>query len=275
LKWLFVSDLHGRRRRYRSLFKRVNEGDIDVVLIGGDLLPRRDDNILQFIDEEFFSPVRESTSRGTRFLMIMGNDDPRSYEGIFIDAEKEGLIELIHERTVTAGKYFISGYPYVSPTPFLLKDWEKYDVSRYLDHGSVSPEEGYRSVQVDRNRIRYGTMMDDLGKLAQLSDPEWTVYLFHSPPYGTNLDRVALDGEMMDHAPLDAHVGSIAVRRFIETYQPPLTLHGHIHESARLTGSWKDEIGRTLMFTAAHDGEELAAIIFDPDHPEDAIRELI
>jgi len=69
------------------------------------------------------------------------------------------------------------------------------------------------------------------------------------------------------------HVGSIAVRRFIETRQPHLTLHGHIHESARLTGSWRDRIGRTLLLSAAHDGPELALIRFDLEHPGNAIRE--
>lgn len=42
----------------------------------------------------------------------------------------------------------------------------------------------------------------------------------------------------MGYAPMDVHVGSIALRRFIEARQPLLTLHGHVHESARLTGSW-------------------------------------
>jgi len=35
----------------------------------------------------------------------------------------------------------------VPPTPFLLKDWEKYDVSAYVDPGCVSPEEGYHRVE--------------------------------------------------------------------------------------------------------------------------------
>jgi Icc-related predicted phosphoesterase len=70
-------------------------------------------------------------------------------------------------------------------------------------------------------------------------------------------------------------VGSIAIRRFIETRQPLLTLHGHIHESARLSSSWRDFIGRTHCFSAAHDGPELALIQFDPDHLEAATRQLI
>ena len=98
------------------------------------------------------------------------------------------------------------------------------------------------------------------------------MFLFHTPPHETKLDRAALDGKMVDHVPLDLHVGSIAVRRFIEARQPLLTLHGHIHESARLTGSWRDRIGRTHLFSAAHDGPELALVRFDLEHPEGATR---
>jgi Icc-related predicted phosphoesterase len=101
------------------------------------------------------------------------------------------------------------------------------------------------------------------------------VMLFHTPPHKTHLDRAALDGKKIDHVPLDVHVGSIAVRRFIESRQPLITLHGHIHESARLTGFWKDTIGRTRMFSAAHDGPELALVRFSLEHPEDATRQLI
>jgi Icc-related predicted phosphoesterase len=80
---------------------------------------------------------------------------------------------------------------------------------------------------------------------------------------------------MVDHAPVDVHVGSIAIRRFIETRQPLVTLHGHIHESARLTGSWRQQIGRTWALSAAHDGAELALVRFDPREPANATRELI
>jgi Icc-related predicted phosphoesterase len=101
------------------------------------------------------------------------------------------------------------------------------------------------------------------------------VFLFHSPPHQTALDRAALDGIAVDHAPLDVHVGSIAVRRFIEARQPLLTLHGHIHESARLTLSWQERIGRTVCLSAAHDGPELALVRVALERPEAATRELL
>ena len=80
---------------------------------------------------------------------------------------------------------------------------------------------------------------------------------------------------MIDGVPLDVHVGSIAMKRFIEENQPLVTLHGHIHESASLTGAWREKIGRTHMFQAAHDGPELALVRFDLEDLDSATRELI
>jgi Icc-related predicted phosphoesterase len=80
---------------------------------------------------------------------------------------------------------------------------------------------------------------------------------------------------MIDHVPVDIHLGSIAVRRFIEKRQPLLTLHGHIHDAARISGSWRDRIGRTVCLSAAHDGPELALVRFDLDRLDEAARELM
>ena len=161
------------------------------------------------------------------------------------------------------------------PSPFQLKDWERYDVSRFTDPGCVSPEKGFRTVEPAGRRTRYRTIAQDLEALAADEEMTTTIMLFHTPPYQTKLDRAALDGKMVDHVPLDLHIGSIAVRRLIEDRQPLLTLHGHVHESARITGSWRDQIGRTHMFTAAHDGPELAVIRFDPEDLKRASRTLI
>ena len=148
-------------------------------------------------------------------------------------------------------------------------------MSRYVDPGCVSPEEGTRTVSLPESEARYATIKEDLDRLIGSDPVQEAVFLFHSPPYQSKLDRAALDGKMIDHAPLDVHVGSIAIRRMIEQRQPLLTLHGHIHESARLTGSWRDRIGGTHMFSAAHDGPELALVRFDLDDLDAATRDLI
>ena len=64
-------------------------------------------------------------------------------------------------------------------------------------------------------------------------------------------------------------------KRFIENKQPYLTLHGHVHESSRLTGVWKEKIGSTYCFQAANDSKELSIIKFDLDNPGRAVRVLI
>jgi hypothetical protein len=173
------------------------------------------------------------------------------------------------------GGFQVFGYSFVPPTPFLWKDWERYDVSRYVPPGCVSPEEGWRTVDADADEVRYGTIQEDLKALAGDADMAHTIFLLHTPPYETKLDRAALDGKMVDHVPLDLHVGSIAVQRFIQARQPLLTLHGHVHESPRIMGSWRDIIGRTHLFSGANDGPELALVRFDPGNLEEATRELI
>jgi Icc-related predicted phosphoesterase len=130
-------------------------------------------------------------------------------------------------------------------------------------------------VPVDPDTIQFGTIAADLERLAGDRDLEDATLLFHSPPYQTTLDRADLDGQSVDHVPLDVHVGSIAIQRFIEERQPLVTLHGHIHEAPRLTGAWRERIGRTHCFTAAHDGPELALVRFDLSDLESATRELL
>lgn len=55
----------------------------------------------------------------------------------------------------------------------------------------------------------------------QLPRSSTWVFVSHTPPYGTKCDKLA-DG---------TSVGSMAVRRFIEQYQPTYCLCGHIHEA--------------------------------------------
>ena len=134
---------------------------------------------------------------------------------------------------------------------------------------------GCFSVALPENESGFPTIQEDLEKLAGQDALAQAIFIFHAPPYQTRLDRAALDGRQVDSVPLDVHVGSIAIRRFIETRQPLVTLHGYVHESAPLTGSWQEKIGRTFCFSAAHDGPELAIICFDPAQPEKAIRRLL
>ncbi|MGK2856511.1 MAG: metallophosphoesterase family protein [Thermoanaerobaculia bacterium] len=276
----FVSDLHGRVPRYEALFGAIARERPRAVLLGGDLLPHglgagADSFVAEYLSAKFRALRAALEGEYPRVFVIFGNDDARIHEEDLLEGEREGLWEYLHGKRSSLGSLTLAGYSYVPPTPFLLKDWERYDVGRYVDPGCVSPEEGVRTVPVPENETRYATIAHDLDELTRGVDPATLVMLVHGPPHATKLDRAALDGMEVDHAPVDLHVGSIALRRFIERRQPRLTLHGHIHESARLSGSWRDRIGVTEMLSAAHDGPELALVRVDLDNPAGATRELI
>ncbi|MBC8321087.1 MAG: metallophosphoesterase [Bacteroidetes bacterium] len=282
----FVSDLHGSHSRYQKLFSAIEKEKPKAVFWGGDLLPSglfaltsKSKTTGDFINDVLFSGFsslkKTLKNNYPRVFLILGNDDGKGDEDDIKKGEQLGYWEYIHNKKVTFSDFDVYGYSYVPPTPFIIKDWERYDVSRYTDPGCLPPEEGAYFKKVDRKKIIHQTIQKDLKLLAGDNKLERSIFLFHSPPYKTKLDRAALDGRKIDHVPLDVHVGSIAISRFIAERHPMITLHGHIHESARITGHWYEQIGNTTAISAAHDGNELALVRFNPDDPKSSERELI
>jgi Icc-related predicted phosphoesterase len=98
-----------------------------------------------------------------------------------------------------------------------------------------------------------------MNRLPKPIDHKRTIYIMHSPPFGTRLDFIQ-GGES---------AGSRSIKAFIKENQPFLTLHGHIHESPELSGAYFDRIGETLsinpgQFTSTSgDVSKLHAVIFE------------
>jgi uncharacterized protein len=80
----------------------------------------------------------------------------------------------------------------------------------------------------------------------QVSDPRRAIFMIHVPPHDSGLDTAPiLDDTLRPTVSagdvLRGPVGSTAVRRIIEQYQPALSIHGHIHESGG-----ERKIGKTV-----------------------------
>lgn len=286
MRSFFVSDLHGNIDQYQKLITKIIEEQPKGVFFGGDLLPSGLHSLASSISvqKEFinsvlikgFTKIKKALKENyPEVFLILGNDDSKFDEKVIKKGEKLGLWKYMNKKTSSYGEYLIYGYSYIPPTPFLMKDFEKYDVSQYVDPGCIPIEEGVFSFKKNRALLKRETIKNDLDNLDKGIDYKKGIMLFHSPPYQTYLDRADLDGRFHNHVPLDVHIGSVAIKRFIQEKQPLISLHGHVHESARLTGSWKDKIGNTSMYTAAHDGDELCVIIFNPECLEQTSRELI
>lgn len=74
----------------------------------------------------------------------------------------------------------------------------------------------------------------------------WKIFVPHAPPQKTKLDKIFLG----------KHVGSTAVREFIEQHQPDVVICGHIHEARGV-----DTLGKTTMVNCGAAGKGYYAII--------------
>jgi Icc-related predicted phosphoesterase len=84
------------------------------------------------------------------------------------------------------------------------------------------------------------------GMISQVRERRNCILNLHVPPYDSGLDVAPklseeLQPVLVGGEPMRIPVGSTAVRKIIEKYQPKLGLFGHIHES-----SGEVMIGRTL-----------------------------
>ena len=258
-KIIYTADLHGNEEFYRRLLKKAEDEQCGAVVIGGDLCPKGGDsaeervqNQREFI-EKFMLPLLKKfkkKNKKTEICLIMGNDDFKANLVILEDAEKNKILKAIHSKSIKLSKSLnIAGYSFVNPTPFRLKDWEKPDFDSDKGTGQLFNEE-IRSAGKEN-----GTIKEDLEKLKKLSNPKNTIYVIHAPPYSTNLDLTNLRN----------HVGSKSLRNFIEKEQPFLTLHGHIHESPKMSGSWHDKIKNTVCINvgSSYPEDKLNCVVID------------
>ena len=204
----FTSDLHGNTDRYEKLFNRISDEAPEVVFLGGDLLPSGLFSITGYesIINDFFNDIllhgfldlkKKLKINYPDVYLILGNDDLRTEETKFIKSESKGVWKYINNKRVKFKNYYVYGYSFVPPTPFRLKDWERYDVSRYIDPGCISPEEGIHSIPVEMNDIKYSTIQNDLELLTNDDDLSKSLFLFHTPPYKTKLDKIAGKSEII------------------------------------------------------------------------------
>jgi Icc-related predicted phosphoesterase len=169
--------------------------------------------------------------KGVRCIVSPANDDMFEIDPLIAAAK---IVELGEANAIAVDGVSIASTGWCNPTP-----WKTF---RELEEPAL------------RERI------DAL--VAVVPDPRRTIFNFHAPPYGSNLDNAPkLDADMKYVAGGQAlvPVGSRAVRSAIEDYAPLLSLHGHIHE-----GRGAVKIGRTLAVnpgSSYEDGVLQAAVI--------------
>ena len=253
MKFLYTSDLHGETHLYQELLSLAVSSSSEIMVIGGDLLPslpstKRYEDLVpnqrtfahQFLSP-FFERILETTSIQQIFL-IAGNWD-LGYRFLFTQTPDK-VFDLNQRSCQLENGYELLGYPFVPPTPFRPKDFERMDdretpwPPQKSPSYTLSSDQSGRLIPVDPYRYlrERETVEEDLDRLPKPLRSGRAIYVMHSPPFETRLDLI--EG--------GKPAGSRSIKAFVQRHQPLLTLHGHIHESPALSGTCIDRIGKTL-----------------------------
>ena len=267
---VYAADLHGNLNLYRAAGEAAERWSADAVVFGGDLCPgatpfvRTPQVQADFLLDQVSPMIRvwKRMRHSMRVLAIPGNDDFLTVLTALGVLEQEGLVENLHRKAARLGPYIMVGLACVPPTPFSIKDFERRDVSTagrpHLQafRGVVAADRGVQEVKDFQQYLdSHPTIEDELAVLdGQVSgEAERVIVVTHCPPADTRCD-VLYDGR---------HAGSRAIRQWIERSQPMLALHGHIHESPEMSGSFADRVGKTITVNPGSDTERPHLVVID------------
>lgn len=222
---IFTADLHGTNVQYEKLVRfavTLSETANVSVVIGGDICPKgvsahqyllmqkksgsSGDSFIEsqrdFLSTQLpilFEPLRTKCP----VFIMMGNDDCRVNEHLL---DTSNLYTNIHmKRTEFDDEYDIVGISYVPITPFLIKDWEKFDMSTPPDHqkelyeyqkeincqfrGLKSGVNGWYDFTFTKKDEKEDSIQKDMQSDLFVSHPDKLIVVSHCPPFGTDLDK--------------------------------------------------------------------------------------
>lgn len=245
MRILFITDLHGCVWKYDRLLEAAQEFEAEVIINGGDMLPKTGDLFAQdqFISDYLVNHFGRFNAAEIYYLCYLGNDDLRIFDRVFEETcHKYPYVFNLAQRKFEIGNYEFVGMNWVVDCPFRLKDRCRVDTKDYIFQeqfgtGLLSTLNGWKEIE---DWFAYAktlpTIEDELQKLVRPMEMVQSVYVLHMPPYKLDLDKCG-------HGP---EVGSKAIYAFLQTHQPKLSLHGHIHESPEFSGKWYAQLGSTI-----------------------------
>ena len=278
-KCYYASDIHGSELLWRKFLNAGKFYGADVLVMGGDIAGKAVIPIVQR-DGAFYSPEiagdqafredelpqleRRIRDRGlyphrmTSDEVALTHGDQAATDALFVQVMESTLtrwLEMAGERLDTArtrlyvmlGNDDEPGLRKILATSPVVVDPEDVVVDlgegiQMMSCGLANPTPWHSPREMPEKQLRA-----HLEKLvAQLDDPSRSVFNLHVPPIRTSIDTAPVVSA--DLAPviqggsvLMGSAGSEAVRAVIETYQPLIALHGHIHESRGVA-----KLGRTV-----------------------------
>lgn len=275
----YAADIHGSDTCWRKFLKAGDFYGVDVIILGGDLTGKamvavvhgaggtwrarflgrtaeaHDDDELAAIEAQIrfngFYPYRCEPDELAQ-LEADGQASQRRFEDV-MRADVQRWMDLAAERLTGSdvtclvmpgnddGEYIADLLAESAPTgnaETRLIEVKGFQILS-LGYSNVTPWHTDRELSEDELAKRIGELAKDL-------DPDSpAVFNLHVPPYDTRIDDAPeLDDSLRLVGGAGARmvpVGSHAVRAALQSHQPVLSLHGHIHESKGVA-----KVGRTV-----------------------------
>jgi hypothetical protein len=204
MRIVYLTDLHGVTAGLHNLIRR--ESGADLCLVGGDLTSFRGPPAARRVIE----PLREAFGR---IRAVAGNTDRHEVsawlaeQGWSLDGRGEELEGL-----------WLSGVEGSTHTPLRAPiEYSETELARRLEAGAPPEDKGAEPTPPPGVPLA-GASQATISREGAVTRP-W-ILVTHVPPWQTRCDRI-FAGQ---------HVGSSAVRHFLELRRPALHLCGHVHE---------------------------------------------
>jgi uncharacterized protein len=265
IKFFFVTDIHGSNTCYRKYLNALKVYNVDVGILLGDLTGKVLVPLIEkaggwettLMGQYTEVQTREELDKLKKTVELMGyywvHQTKDEYQDFKADPKK--IDELFKELVLRRMKEWIaladerlkgtSYKVYMAPG-----NDDYFEIDKIIEDSSAIVNCNNKNVMVgDHEMITFSyanptpwntprekpdeelePMLEEL--VGTVKDKNNAIFNFHAPPYGFGLDLAPeLDENLTQAADRKIHVGSRAVAKMIEKYQPLLGLHGHIHES--------------------------------------------
>lgn len=274
LRVFFTTDIHGSEQCFRKFLNAAAFYKVDHLILGGDMLGKLlipivqtgngsfycnyGDQRYQDLDEGGVATLKAEIRRFGHYPVVGSPetlqelDDEQRREQVFRKIAYDSVadwVTLAEERLRGTG---VRCFMAPGNDDFLEIDsaLRGSDIVEFAEGRRIELESGHEMITTGySNPTPWHTERElsehDLGELLssmadQVQRQESLIAVIHPPPYNSELDSApALDETLrmkMDAGGVRmAPVGSTAVRSFIESEQPLLGLHGHVHESRGVT----------------------------------------
>ena len=296
----FATDLHGSELCFKKFLSAAKAYSANVLILGGDLTGKMIVPIMEndgrwsakFLGKDTQMKSRDELSKLESHIRNCGyypytsnkqeiedlNASQDKVRALFMKLMLEQVsrwMTLAEERLASTGvKMYVTGgnddpleiEPVLNSSKYVVNPENRVvDIGGGIEmvssgFGNITPWKCPRDIEED-------ILLSKLESIAaEVKTTETAVFNLHVPPYDSHLDMAP---QLDKNLKVDAHagtgvmmipVGSTAVRKIIEKYQPMLGLHGHIHESRAVS-----KIGRTTCINPGSEYGEgfLRGVIID------------